>query len=47
MTIRQLIQIDTIDVIPAKPVPAAAGSGYPVFKTTFYDLIINEQTTFS
>jgi len=28
-----------MDVIPAKPVPAEAGSGYPVFKTTFYDFI--------
>ena len=25
--------------MPAKPVPAEAGSGYPVFKTTFYDFI--------
>ena len=23
----------------AKPVPAKAGSGYPVFKATFYDFV--------
>jgi hypothetical protein len=28
-----------MDVIPAKPVPAYEGSGYPIFKTTFYDFI--------
>jgi len=27
-------------VIPAKPVPAEAGIGYPVFETTCYDLIL-------
>ena len=25
--------------MPAKPVPTEAGSGYPVFKKTFYDFI--------
>jgi hypothetical protein len=36
-----LYQIDTTDVMPAKPVPAEAGSGYPVLKSAQFRKGVN------